>query len=157
MKKTVCLILCFVLTFSLFACGEENTSADPASVSEQNPVSAPPTVKYDVDLTKLSSTMVYSEVYNMMTNPGDYLGKKIRMTGSFSVYTDGSTGKNYFACLIADATACCSQGIEFQLSDGRIYPDDYPEMGEIITVSGTFDVYTENGYQYCQLIGAVLE
>ena len=36
----------------------------------------------DVDLTTLSSTMVYSEVYNMMCEPDRYLGKRIKMNGS---------------------------------------------------------------------------
>ena len=155
MKKILCLVFCFVFAFSMFACGEEEASSDTSSVTEQPSAFEVP--QYDVDLTKLSSTMVYSEVYNMMTNPETYLGKTVRMTGIFSVYTDEATGKTYFACLIADATACCSQGIEFQLADGRTYPDDYPAMGEKITVSGIFDVYTEYGYQYCQLIGATLE
>lgn len=35
----------------------------------------------DVDLTTLSSTMVYSEVYNMMYEPDRYLGKRIKMNG----------------------------------------------------------------------------
>ena len=30
----------------------------------------------DLDLTKLSATMVYSEIYNMMVSPDKYVGKK---------------------------------------------------------------------------------
>lgn len=58
----------------------------------------------DVDLTALSSTMVYSEVYNMMTSPEDYIGKTVKMKGMYSVYHDESTDKYYFACIIKDAT-----------------------------------------------------
>ena len=32
---------------------------------------------FDVDLTNLSSTMVYSEVYNMMSTPENYIGKTV--------------------------------------------------------------------------------
>lgn len=39
----------------------------------------------DVDLTTLSSTMVYSEVYNMMCEPDRYLGKRIKMNHRTSV------------------------------------------------------------------------
>ena len=35
----------------------------------------------DVDLTKLSSSMVYSEVYNMMNEPEPYEGKMVKMQG----------------------------------------------------------------------------
>lgn len=115
------------------------------------------TESYDVDLTKLSSTMVYSQVYNMIVSPDDYLGKKIKMSGNFSVYQDQTTHKIYYACLIADATACCSQGIEFELEGDYTYPDDYPELNSTITVSGIFDTYEENGYLYCRLINAKME
>lgn len=113
--------------------------------------------KIDVDLTQLSSTMVYSEVYNMLNKPDGYKGKTVKMNGAFSVYEDESTGKVYLACIIADATACCSQGIEFELSGEHKYPDDYPELGSNITVTGTFGTYNEGEYTYCQLSDATLE
>ena len=104
----------------------------------------------DVDLTSLSSTMVYSEVSNMLYEPENYMGKTIKMGGTLSVYHDETTGQDYYACIIADATACCSQGIEFELADGS-----YPPEGTEIAVVGVFDTYTENGYQYCTLRNAV--
>ena len=110
----------------------------------------------DVDLTVLSSTMVYSEVYNMMTVPEEYLGRTVKMQGLFAIYCDEATGNLYFACLVQDATACCAQGIEFILSDGRVYPDDYPEAGEEICVVGVFDTYQEGPYTYCTLRNAHL-
>ncbi len=110
----------------------------------------------DVDLTQLSSTMVYSEVYNMMTVPEDYIGKKVKMTGAFSVYHDEQQDINYYACIIQDATACCSQGMEFVLTDSYTYPDDYPAEGEEVTVVGTFDTYEEGEYTYCTLRNAEL-
>lgn len=110
----------------------------------------------DVDLTTLSSTMVYAEVYHMMVQPQDYIGKTIKMNGLFSSYHDEETGKDYFACIILDATACCSQGIEFVLTDDYTYPDDYPEEGGEICVSGVFDTYQEGDYTYCTLRDATL-
>ena len=50
-----------------------------------------------------------------------------------------------------DAAACCSQGIEFVLTDEYSYPDDYPEEGREICVVGVFDTYQEGGYTYCTL------
>ncbi|MCR5788667.1 MAG: hypothetical protein K6G83_02150 [Lachnospiraceae bacterium] len=111
----------------------------------------------DIDLTTLSSTMVYSEVYNMMVSPDDYIGKTVKMDGQFTQYHDESTGKYYFACIISDATACCSQGIEFVLTDDYTYPDDYPQEGGAICVTGTFDTYQEGDYTYCTLRNARIE
>ncbi len=110
----------------------------------------------DVDLTVLSSTMVYSEVYNMMISPNNYIGKTVKMKGQFVPYYDESTGKYYFACFISDATACCSQGIEFILTDDYSYPEDYPMEGDTICVVGTFDTYMEGENMYCTLKNAVL-
>jgi len=110
--------------------------------------------EFDVDLTTLSSTMVYSEVYNMMYEPDRYVGKRIKMDGQFAVYEDPNTGAVYTACIIMDATACCSQGLEFVLSGEKTYPDDYPELGSEITVTGTFQLYDENGATYCHLVDA---
>lgn len=109
----------------------------------------------DLDLTVLGSTMVYPKVYDMMQYPSSYIGKTVRMRGQFAV-AEGKD-RNYYACLIADATACCSQGIEFVLPESYRYPQDYPALGTEITVVGVFDVYTEGKQQYCQLLDATLE
>ncbi len=124
----------------------ETTSAE---VVEQN-------TSVDVDLTTLSSTMVYAEVYNMLSCPDDYIGKTIKMSGAFSDYFDESTGNRYFNCIVADATACCSQGIEFELSNAYKYPYDYPVNGAEVCVTGTFDTYKEGDYFYCTLRNASL-
>lgn len=105
----------------------------------------------DVDLTVLSSTMIYSKVFDMMNYPEDYMGKTIKVNGLFSYYYDEVTGNEYFACLVPDATACCAQGIEFVLKGDPVYPDDYPELGDEICVTGVFDTYKEGEYTYVTL------
>lgn len=111
----------------------------------------------ELDLTTLSSTMVYSEVFNMMCEPEKYEGRKIKMDGMFAVYEDTVNNRNYYACIIQDATACCQQGIEFVLSEEKQYPADYPEIGSYLTVEGVFDTYEEDGMKYCQLIDSTME
>lgn len=105
----------------------------------------------DVDLTKMSGTMVYSEVFNMLSAPEQYKGKTVKMNGTFNVYYTEATNTYFFACIVQDATACCAQGLEFVLKGEHIYPDDYPELGEEITVTGVFDTYMEGEYEYCTL------
>ncbi|MCR5486579.1 MAG: hypothetical protein K6F35_03500 [Lachnospiraceae bacterium] len=128
----------------------EEDALKPEPVNEPE-TSADGTEGIDVDLTTLSSTMVYSEVYNMLVSPENYIGKTVKMDGSFAFYHDEYSNKDYFACVIADATACCSQGIEFILTDDYTYPDDYPEEGGEICVVGVFDTYQEGDYTYCTL------
>ncbi len=105
----------------------------------------------DIDLTSLSSTVVYAQVYQMMYYPENFVGKTIRMEGIYSYYMDMASGKSYYGCIIQDATACCAQGVEFEPLDSYSYPEDYPEDGDIVVVEGVFDTYEEDGYTYCTL------
>ncbi len=107
-----------------------------------------------IDLTVLDSNMVYAQVFDMVNYPETYIGQPVRAKGTFA-YTEYN-GKDYFAVLIADATACCSQGMEFVLSGDYTYPDDYPEIDSEIVVEGVFNTYEEDGYRYCQLKDAVM-
>ncbi|MCR4743216.1 MAG: hypothetical protein K5866_10165 [Treponema sp.] len=108
--------------------------------------------KVDLDLTKMSATMIYSEVFNMLIEPDYYENKIIKIKGNFNVFTDENTGENYFAILIPDATACCQQGIEFVWPGDHLYPQDYPEVNQEITIVGQYKVeYTPDGLQYCYL------
>ena len=92
----------------------------------------------DIDLTRMSSTMVYSMVYQMVTDPQKYTGKTIKMKGIFSSYVDEETNRRFFGCVIKDALACCSQGLAFELAKPRKYPSEYPSEGASITIIGTF-------------------
>lgn len=40
----------------------------------------------DIDLTKMSSTMVFTEVFNMLMSPEEYTNKTIKAKGNFQVY-----------------------------------------------------------------------
>ena len=110
--------------------------------------------EFDVDLTALDSNMTYAMVYDMMVNPDNYEGKLVKARGTFA-HTE-ENGNHYFAVLIADATACCSQGLEFKLknADSLTFPDDYPEEGTELIITGTFGSYKEDKYTYIELKGA---
>ena len=107
-----------------------------------------------IDLTGMSSTMMMAQVTAMQNEPESFLGKTVKMQGTFLV--GEGEDRNYYYCLVADAAACCQQGVEF-LWDGHVYPDDYPEPGTEIIVEGIFDTYWEDGYQHMQLINATLQ
>lgn len=189
MKRLFCLLLAVCMMASLCACGkgsEKGAGNDTPSSNEE--ASAPAEIiptpdeqetqdeqqtpeepeqtqtsadGVDVDLTILSSTMVYSEVYNMLYfYPEDYYGKNVKMTGQFNVYQwvdeSGIVADMpvAYACIISDATACCAEGVEFVLEGDYTYPDDYPELGTEITVIGEFQSYEENGVTWYHLVNA---
>ena len=180
MKRLFCLLLAVCMMASLCACGkdvgddtlssDEEASASAESIptpkEQETPGESEPSQPYagkvDVDLTVLSSTMVYSEVYNMLYfYPEDYYGKTVKANGIFAIYqmvVDGVTQPDpvAYACIIADATACCAEGMEFVLEGDYTYPDDYPELGAEITVIGEFQSYEENGMTGYHLVNARL-
>ena len=108
----------------------------------------------DVDLTLMGSDLVYATVYQMMSKPEEYEGKTIRIEGKYYASYYPITDKYYNYCLIADALACCSQGLEFELGGGAVYPGDYPADQSQVIVTGVFETYTEEAGQtfyYCRL------
>ena len=184
MKRLLCLLLAALTVLGLGACGEKSgaptgETASSTTASEEPkplqtlPLEAGTTEQTEtaqtadtaestfVDLTALSSTMVYAEVFAMMSSPEDYVGKTVKMQGIFSkgqLYAAGSLndGGTVFACVIQDATACCAQGIPFELAGDHTYPQDYPELGDTITVVGTFEIHEQEGMEFCRLRDAEL-
>ena len=190
MKRLLCLLLAACMAVSLCACGKDSekdagndtpssdveVSAPTESIPAPNEQETPDEQQtpeepeqtqtsadgVDVDLTVLSSTMVYSEVYNMLYNdPAHYFGKTVKARGTFSIYqlvTDGVLQPDpvSYACIISDAAACCAEGMEFVLKGDLTYPDDYPELGAEIIVIGEFQSYEENGMTWYHLVNARL-
>lgn len=114
----------------------------------------------DYDLTAMSNDMVYATVYQMMIDPDAYIGKTIRMNGLYYASYYEKTAQYYHYCIIKDALACCTQGMEFVWDDGsHSYPDEYPVENAEIVVQGIFETYQEEGDTnlYCRLKNCSLE
>ncbi|MBQ9557871.1 MAG: hypothetical protein IJU94_04615, partial [Clostridia bacterium] len=159
MKKILLFALCALTVFCAVSCGNEKTEAP--SVTADSPstdaAGAPEATEQpaetekpaasdshvDVDLTTLNSTMVYSEVSNMINEPEKYVGKTIKMKGQFNASYFEGTGNYYYYVVIADATACCAQGLEFVWEGEHSFPDDYPENGAEVIVTGVYGQYEE--------------
>lgn len=162
MKRVSALCAILLLIF-LTGCGEKKDIRIAAARDNAGKATAPPATNdavilpqatkeaadfYDVDLTQMSGTMVYSYVFSVMSDPEQYIGKRFRIVGSYEMSNWSATGLDYHFVVIADATACCAQGIEFVLPDGL----EYPAEGDHIEITGTFGSYQELGdlYYYIQ-------
>ena len=110
--------------------------------------------KVNLDLTKMSATMIYSTIFDMLIMPEDYVEKIIKVKGWFETYTDPQTGEMYYAVVVPDATACCQQGLEFVWKGNHTYPDDFPKPGQNITVTGIYKMIENDGisYNYLEVI-----
>ena len=110
--------------------------------------------KIDLDLTKMSATMIYSTIFDMLVMAEDYIDKNIKVSGWFETYTDPETGEMYYAVVVPDATACCQQGLEFVWPGEHKYPEDFPAIKQDITVTGIYKMIENDGisYNYLEVI-----
>jgi hypothetical protein len=79
---------------------------------------------------------------------------------TYTIPTSKAAGDYYYYCVVKDALACCSNGVEFVCGKG----DDknakaYPKEKTDITVTGTYETYKEKGSDslYCRLKDATIE
>lgn len=166
MKKALFIMLC-TAALALTGCGQKETPDTTASalttvvptVQTENPTAAPifseatdtpdsESSAIEIDLTSMSSTMVYSYVFNMVTTPDDFIGHRVKIRGTYDEQFWDQTNLTYHYIVIADATACCAQGMEFVLTDPNAA---YPQVGEEFEISGIFGTYVENGTLYIQI------
>ena len=142
MKKAFCAVLIMALLLSPFA-GFAETAEGFETI--------------DLDLSQMSGTVAYAQVYQMISEPENYVGKIIRMRGYFDVFEDQDTGIVYTSCIIPDAAACCAQGFEFIWAGDHAWPEAYPEPGTYLTVTGRFETYLEDNWMYIHLMDAQVE
>lgn len=144
MKKTIILFLMLALLIPAAGCGNQKLTAD-------------------VDLTGLEGEELYYSVCDLTMSPSEFLGKNVRLTGQFLIYSgldeDGQVipDQNYYVCRVIDPTGCLFQEIEFVPTGNPVLPDDFPRLGSPITVQGTFDTYEEDGQTYYRLLDATME
>lgn len=171
MKKALFIMLC-AAALALTGCGQKETSdttvnaaatAAPTqavqAVQTESPTVTPvfseatdaltsePSAM-EIDLTRMSSTMVYSYVFNMLNVPDDFIGQRFKIRGTYDEQYWDQTNLTYHYIVIADATACCAQGLEFVLNDSGAA---YPRLGEEFEISGIFGTYEEDGLNYIRI------
>ena len=175
MLKTILCILSLAMILCACACaGKEATAAQETATAEAPAVTAPEEkttegasaatvseekteeAKVDLDLSVMSGTIVYSQVYNMMYDPKPFLNKVIKVAGYYTTFEDTALGTVYHACMIPDAAACCAQGLEFVWAGDHAL-EEYPAETTDITVTGRLEMYVENGASYLHLVDADLK
>jgi hypothetical protein len=129
-------------------------TASPGKSSAHSDSSSEPVL----DLTAMDADMVYATVYQMITSPDTYIGRTVRMQGSYDCQYYEPTGRDIHCCIIRDALGCCSNGMEFTLNNSG-GSSAYPEEDKVITVEGRFETYRDDGDPtlYCQIADASIE
>ncbi len=155
-KKLAVFLIVVLLTASLAACGNAGSGAD-TSDSGTSAAARLESGNEIVDLTKLSSTMAYSQLFHITQNSVDYLGRSICLSGECVSFKDPVSENLYYACVVTDQEACCSAGLEFVMDGEPVAPDGYPEPGAEITVTGELQYYRVGESTFLHLVNAVVE
>ena len=104
----------------------------------------------DIDLTKMSKTMLFAVVLDIHSRPEQYLGKSVRMSGKFAIIQgvdaqgQPDPDKIFYNCVIPGAQS----SLEFNVAGELYYPEDFPDLESTITVEGVYEKYEDNGKVY---------
>lgn len=132
MKK----IILFAAGFLLFT--NLCVSAAPASNSKKT-----------LDLTKLGTTILYAQVYNMLMEAENFNGTRIKMRGIYYENKDVNEGPLFQCIIVNDVAGCCSAGFDLLKAEKSI---KFPKHLTEIEVEGTFIVREEDGIMRSYLV-----
>lgn len=120
------LVFCLLLICFLTGCAKKTVVVDSGPVNWD---------KVDFDFSNLNYNVASGIFFEILVEPEKYMNKSVKMTGKFNsqIYE----GKRYYTAVIWDATGCCPTGLDFVPPENMIYPDDFPEDNEDVTVYGT--------------------
>lgn len=121
-------------------------------------------VKVDIDFTRMNSTMRMTQTYRLGTNPKEFDGKTLRVSGVLLTRIDKKDGKRYFGCLVGESggCACCAPGgvLEFEPKSSYKWPTNFPPVESRITISGLLKMVEigdeEQSYSIPRLLDAAI-
>lgn len=138
-KNVITVLLMFAICLSAAGCAGGSSAAGTDSSSLEEAISV------DMDLTVLSSTMLSAEYINIVTNPENYAGKIIKVSGIYTGIYYAPNDRYYHFVITKDGDACCQEGFEFALNGENRFPHDYPKDKAKIEVIGIFSSYDDQG------------
>lgn len=100
------------------------------------------------DLSRLSSTMAYAQLYTMLTEPEQFVGQTVKVQGQYYSSPAEDGVPQYHFVIVFDAAACCELGVEF-LWTGNHPASDYPALMSIVEMTGLFDICNDGGERFC--------
>jgi len=102
----------------------------------------------DIDFSDLSMTMIQAEYQRILSNSEDYMGKTIKMNGTYYSFQIDEAGNIAHFVIIIPGDDCCQMGFEFKRGENYVYPADYPAQNAMIMVTGTLDKHEQFGAVY---------
>ena len=107
----------------------------------------------DFDLTVMSPTMVFAQIFDLMYNADNYLEKTFKINGNHQIFPHIETGEDISVIIIYDALGCCPQGIELRFPESIEVPENLSD----IIIKGELKVEFIGEYRYLYLAVSTLE
>lgn len=129
----------------------EVTDSDVVEVTEEAAGTEVTEHVDEIDLTAMSSTMMFAEVVQMTRQPQMYDGATVTMRGGLMIFAiDEATGVGSYSCYVEDATKCCQRGIGFTIDEPLEDTSILVEGTEVI-IRGTFEIYEVDGRHFVRI------
>lgn len=111
-------------------------------------------VSADIDFTKLSQVVSFSQMNNMFYMYPDYLGQSVKIKGTYYADFIQELNMTYHYILLVDDTNCCQGIMEFRLPTGATYP----VQGEELMIVGyyTLDIDETGEYPYVNVYDYII-
>ena len=133
--KKLSIALCFAFFFGMVVIGCTNGAGE----TDEDGV--------DVNLSRLSMTMMQAEFLRILNDSDSFLGKTIRVTGTYDSIIYSRDNVSHYVIVIP-GDECCQMGFEFRRAGDYVFPDDYPEQNATIELTGTLDRYETVGMSF---------
>jgi len=150
------MVLCVFLFLVVSAAGCSNNAGnernDTETETSEAGIEAESEInEVDVDLTSMSQVLIEAQFENIISNSEDFIGKTIRVIGTYFPLYMAEYDTTYHYVIIVYGDDCCQLGFEFRLDGDHVGPDDYPDLNEMIEVTGVLGRYEEYGTSYLYL------
>ena len=139
----------FVYALRAVCLFESGAMLAPAALMEEE--------AFAVDLSNMSDLMIYGMMFDVVSKPQDYEGKRMRLVGVYSPFKNPDTGEMEHTLIFYDITYCCEVELRVYMKDEYQYPKDFPRDGEKMTVTGTLRVEGEGKKAVCWLEDGAME
>ncbi|NLJ64373.1 MAG: hypothetical protein GX337_03145 [Christensenellaceae bacterium] len=155
MKKTFALVCAIVIAlYATIVPAQEDKYEGPNSMlnlAAKDYLDVPPFEEPLIiqhDLSRLSSTMAYAQLYDMLCNAENYVGSAVKLKGPYMPY-QSEAGELMHFVLVYDMQGCCELALEMLPTRGANI--EYPEMNTEIEAEGLFDICNDDGVRFVAL------
>ena len=104
----------------------------------------------DLDLTSMSTTMIFAQVNDFYTNGENYVDKIIKIKGLYIEDYREEIDTTYKMLIVSDVTGCCVIGVDVVLPDNM----SYPSPGTFIALVGSIEVIANGVFNQVNFIAS---